>query len=819
MKDNIKLYFTYYIVKMLHTTSLRFSYIRPLKKSILNTRSRRRNASLISCLTLPLGSHAWHTYSSILILLAASLQSIHAQVGIGQWRTHLPYQNANKVMLTDDKAFCSTTGGLFYYNLEDNSVQTISKADGLSDNGVVAMQWSEENGLAVVAYENANVDIISGNDIINVPDIMNKQLPGNKAVNHIYFIDRKAYLSCGFGIVVLDLENIEITDTYYIGDNGEKLAVNQLTSDDTYFYAATESGIKRARMDNAFLIDYHSWENLEELPDPTGEYTAIEQFNDRLFVVHHDAVSDEDELLYYNGTWNIYPLSENQCNELHVSGNELIITGKEKVSIMSENFLIVKEYQGGAPKSTAVDETGTLWIADYGRGLVRVSAGEEKNIQPNGPYSTIAYRMEDKRGKLYSVSGGVTPIYNNVFRPGILMQFNKERWRSSINYDFQDLISIAVDPRDENHVFAASWGYGLVEYKDGEPVEVYNETNSSLQNAVPGQNVVRIGGVTYDDDNNLWMTNTAVQEPISVLKNDGTWKSFRAGGKLSSFAALGEIIYTEYGHLWGIIPKGNGLFAINFNGTIDNEEDDEYKLVSVKDENGKVITNEVFSIAEDHDGNIWLGTNQGILVFYSPERLFTQGSVFAREICIPRDDGTDYCDPLLKTEKVTSIEVDGANRKWLGTADGGAFLVSSNGLNQLYYFNTTNSPILSNSILDICVEGVSGEVFFGTEKGIISFRGEATEGDDIYSDVVVFPNPIRSDYDGPIAIRGLVAETTVKITDISGNLVREIESDGGQAIWDGKDFRGKRVATGPSLVFLANSDANRAAVTKLMVIH
>jgi hypothetical protein len=237
------------------------------------------------------------------------------------------------------------------------------------------------------------------------------------------------------------------------------------------------------------------------------------------------------------------------------------------------------------------------------------------------------------------------------------------------------------------------------------------------------------------------------------------------------------------------------------------------------DENGRVITNEVFSFAEDMNGNLWLGTNQGILVIYSPGELFTGGSVYAREILVPRRDGTDFADALLETRKITSIEVDGSNRKWIGTAAGGAFLVSENGLEQIYNFNTGNSPLLSNSISDIAVDGATGEVFFGTDKGVISFRGTATTGASDYSDVKVFPNPVRETYDGPIAISGLLAETTVKITDIGGNLVNELRSDGGQAIWDGKDFNGNRVATGVYLVFMTNRQPTAAHVTKILFIH
>ncbi len=753
------------------------------------------------------------------ILLAVGMR-LSSQIAIGEWRTHLPYQFTNLVMLSDERAFCSSTGGLFYYDLLEERVETLSKTDGLSDNGIVSMRWNEEEQLALLAYSNANLDIIRGNEIINIPDIMKKAIPGDKTIYDIYFLDGMAYLSCGFGIVVLDLNKLEIKETYYIGDNGDHMKINQVSSDGIYLYAATDNGVRRAAIDDPFLIDFNSWETIDMLPDPNGVYTAAAHLGDRTYVINDPNGVGSDRVFYYDGTWKEDTrFSDMDYAELRSSDEHLILTSESGVRVLSDDFLVLYEYEEGRPRSAILDEQGTLWIADYGRGLVRYEDEQESLIRPNGPFSSIAYKMAASSQALYTVSGGVTAPWNNVFRPGIFQVFENESWRSSIRYNYQDLVTLAVDPRDPGHVFAGSWGFGVVEYSDGVPGTIYNEFNSSLQNAVPGNNVVRVGGLAFDDDDNLWVTNTGVTEPISVMKSDGEWKSFRIDGKLTDYGALSEIIITEEGHMWGIIPKGIGLFALNFNGTIDDEEDDEYKIVNVLDENGRVITNEIFSIAEDLNGNIWLGTNQGVLVYYSPGRLFSDGTLYAQDIIVPRNDGTIYGDPLLQTEKVTAIEVDGSNRKWLGTADGGAFLVSENGQEQIYNFNTGNSPILSNSISDICVSGETGEVFFGTDKGLISFKGTATSGATNYENVRVFPNPVRETYDGPIAIKGLVAETTVKITDISGNLVNELESFGGQAVWDGKDFSGRRVATGTYLIFLANRDATAAHVTKILFIH
>jgi len=258
---------------------------------------------------------------------------------------------------------------------------------------------------------------------------------------------------------------------------------------------------------------------------------------------------------------------------------------------------------------------------------------------------------------------------------------------------------------------------------------------------------------------------------------------------------------------------------MNDNNTIDDTSDDEYKKVSVIDKFGKVITNDVRSFAEDRNGNLWLGTIQGILVIYSPYRIFTEGTVYAQEVLIPRNDDSGLADVLLGTQVVTAIEVDGANRKWLGTAGGGVYLVSDDGLNQIHQFNSSNSPLLSNTITDISVDDASGEVFFGTDKGIISYKSDALGGSTLYDNVVVYPNPVRETFKGPVAIKGLVERTNVKIVDMGGNLVHETESLGGQALWDGTNFRGDRVATGVYMIYLSNSDGTLSHVTKLLFIH
>jgi flagellar hook assembly protein FlgD len=145
--------------------------------------------------------------------------------------------------------------------------------------------------------------------------------------------------------------------------------------------------------------------------------------------------------------------------------------------------------------------------------------------------------------------------------------------------------------------------------------------------------------------------------------------------------------------------------------------------------------------------------------------------------------------------------------------------MSEDGTTELQHFTTDNSPLVSDNIITIAINQGNGEVFFGTEKGIISYKGTATEGALTHTDVYAYPNPVRESYTGTIAIKGLVTDADVKITDISGALIYQTKALGGQAVWDGKNFVGEKAHTGIYLVFSTNEDGSQTVVTKIMIVN
>ena len=225
---------------------------------------------------------------------------------------------------------------------------------------------------------------------------------------------------------------------------------------------------------------------------------------------------------------------------------------------------------------------------------------------------------------------------------------------------------------------------------------------------------------------------------------------------------------------------------------------------------------QTYSIAEDLEGAIWVGTDKGVTVFYSPGLVFSDFNYDAQQILITEGNYGQY---LLSEERVKCITVDGANRKWIGTEKSGVFLLSKDGQEEILHFTKNNSPLFSNNIVDIAINPNNGEVFIATEKGLISYRSDATEGSSKQRSTKVFPNPVREDYNGPIAISGLVTDARVKITDVSGEIIFETIANGGQAIWSGKNKFNERVATGIYLVLSTNMFGEEKMVSKILFIN
>jgi len=772
-------------------------------------------------------------YLFFLVILVVFVQRSSAQSAIGEWTDYQSYASAKNVVDTGDKVYCVTTGGLFYYNKTDNSVQKITGINGLSDVGIQRIAYSKGNNMLLIAYQNANIDLLIGNTVYNLSDIKRKQIPADKTINNIMFSGNLAYLSCGFGIVVVNLEKKEIKDTYFIGPEGDYINVLDMANDGNFLYAATIKGIYRASVTEPNLQNYNNWVKQTNIPHPDKKFNAIELFNGHIIANYTPDEWWNDEMYQLDGnTWSPFLPAVRYASELSVTGNYLVITSRNMVQIYNQNLEKVSDIQkyvlSGTeknviePRSACIDAQNVIWIADQTYGLIKVTSQYER-IAPQGPSDNRIFSLAMNAPDLWIASGGRNESWNNLFyeprfqlnRSGQWSVFDRNIF--PIANDFRDIVCVTADPNNPDHVFAGSWGGGVLEFKDGKFLKRYDNFNSSLQTQLPNtpnDPYVRIGGMDFDSKGNLWITNTGVANVLSVFKTDGTWQSYQLAGLTNKF--VGKIIVTENDDKWVLAPSGNGLYALNSSNSVTKAQPVIARFVN---SDGEYFTNmnELYSMVEDQNGELWVGTSAGVAVFSNPEKVWKDATMYAARPALDIKDGKFH--PLLESEIITAIAIDGANRKWFGTTSSGVFLTSENGNTELKHFTSENSPLLNNEITDIAINQKTGEVFIGTIAGLISYMGEATAANDEFSDVYVYPNPVRETYTGDIVIKGLVEDTDVKITDITGNLVYKATSLGGQAIWDGKNLNGNRCKTGIYLVFLSDALGEKTKITKLMFIH
>ena len=749
-----------------------------------------------------------------------SFSVLKAQTPVGTWSDHLSYTTAKGVAAGSKEIFASTGSSLISYNRAYAELRKITKIEGLTETGISAIAWSEDYNTLVVAYLTTNVDLMKDNTIYNIPDISRKYIPGKKTINRIRINGKYAFLACSFGIVLIDLAKSEIHDTWKPGDTNGTAEVWDIAFGNDTVYAVTGRGVFYADMTNNGLAYYGNWSRISSLPSPYGKYTLGMFTGDRLYVNRTGDNFKCDTIYSIRTGYSVFSAIQSVFNKSFDKGdNGFTVSSPHMIRYYGSDGSLQKTISsyglGSTNISQAIEDEGNIWIADISSGFIKGDNMTDFTVLSlPGPVSDNAVYINASGGKILICGGATDVTWNNAWRRLELSIETDNEWATITSSTLHDPLRAVTDPADNNHLFVSTWGAGLLEYEDNVLTNQYTEGNSPLQTIIAGKPYVRVCGLAMDRNGYLWITQTEVPGSIKILKPDHTWI---VNPVTIDAPTIGDILIARNGYKWIVLPRGYGLFVLDDNNTPEYFDDDRYKKMLVTDSENRIISF-VYCISEDLDGNIWVGTDQGPLIYYNPEKVLDT-DLKAYRIKIPRNDGSGLADYMLGTESVTSIAVDGANRKWLGTLSSGSFLLSSDGKKQIKSFNESNSPLYSNSISSISIDEESGDVWFATSKGVISYRGDATAGADRFENVYSYPNPVREDYSGNVTIRGLMRDTRIRITNISGDLVYKTVSDGGEATWDLTTYNGRHVATGVYLVFCSSSDGSRSCVTKILVIR
>ena len=672
---------------------------------------------------------------TVLLFVICHLSFCPASAQIGTWHNYLAYNEVQDICEADDELYVLASNDLYSYNKSDQSITTYDKVNGLSDTYITHIKWNPKAQRLLIVYQNQNIDMMEkGGGVVNLSDLYQKSMTDDKTVNSIYVNEQYAYLACGFGIVKVDMERIEISESYNLGTSITQVAIS--------------NGSIYAKQKNGQVL--------------TAALT--------------------DNLLNPN-VWHVTTLYD--------------------ASIFN------------------IDRT------DYNNNLEMV-----KTLDPGGPKYNFVNFLRFKHQKLYTCDG----IMGGKFDPGkkgCVQVWDGNEWEiyqddiaSLTGHSYMDIASVDADPSDDTHVFA-SGRVGLYEFKDGKYVKEYNYDNSPLKSHAllsPNKDYIMIESVVYDKNGSLWILNSASAGNSLFELKDGEWISHHKPEFLLSTGDrshdnMVKAMFDSRDILWFC----NDRFIEPALMCYQPSTDAAVCYSTFINQDGTKIEGMygVTDVAEDKDGNIWVGTDVGPFVIDKDNIGKSAEDMVFTQVKVPRNDGTNYADYLLAGIHVTSIMVDNDGQKWIGTNGQGVYVISRDNMKEVHHFTTENSKLLSDIVGSIAMNTKTGEVFIGTENGLCSYMSGITGTIDTMNedDVYAYPNPVTPDYNGLITITGLTDNADVKILSSNGVLIAEGKSSGRFFTWNGRDKNNERVASGVYMVATATSSGEKGVVCKIVIIN
>ncbi|WP_431133383.1 two-component regulator propeller domain-containing protein [Psychroserpens mesophilus] len=772
------------------------------------------------------------------------------------WEGHFSYLNITGLSSSEDVLYAASENAVFTFDYNTNEIDKISTIEGLSGGSISSVHHSEDNNLLIIGYNTGLIDIVlSDNEVLTVIDILNKVTipPDKKNINHFYEHEGLLYISTDYGISVYDLERLEFGDTYFIGSGGSQITVNQTTIYNGFVYAACSNGngIKQADLLNPNLIDFNQWNTIR-----SGDFKAIEHVDNKIYAIAFnravfDVLVDPFVQIFQ------YPLLPNDMRSI---GSDLIVTTEDAVYVYDSLFNLIATVNNDAALgirfiASTINNQGDIFIGTSGivndgkpgRGVLKTSFSNTSafdEIYPEGPLNNNVFSIKTPPNEIWAVFGGYSRTFNfdgGIRRAGV-SHYKNEEW---INTPYDSIASvienplflsnIAINPFDNNQVFIGSYWSGLIEFNNEVPTTLYNQANSTLTPFAG--NFKLITSSVFDRNGVLWVLNARNPRPLNKFEN-GEWTSY-------DFTSIIPVppFNTNLGFTTLVVDNQDNKFAGSFSfgvvGFNENGEGDE--LISfLSGEENNMPSIYVKALAIDNNGQLWIGTEEGLRILFNPANFFDNpviNNIVILEEGIPKE--------LLSNQLITTIAVDGSNNKWVGTSDSGLFYFSPDGQQTIFQFTKDNSPLPTNNINEVSIDPSTGKVYIATSNGLLSFSSGGTKPEETLEEAFVYPNPVRPEYNilgsnnlndinNGVKISNITENVNIKITDIEGNLVAEAQSginqrssstnynfaiDGGTAIWNGKNMANNIVATGVYLIFISDLDSFETKILKLLIVR
>ena len=741
-------------------------------------------------------------------------------IPVEQWRSHLPLNETHSVAIVGNEIIAASSYGLLRYDLVNDVLSDFTKVNGLGGTSITAIKASPNSKELLIGYEDGLLELWSENNIIQIPDIpASGRYPGKSRINSISFDgENRAFIATGFGVVELDLTFGVTKGTYVLSQDGSTVEAFDIEIYGDSVFVSSEKGFWSASvMDPLYLIS--NWKQDQRWLDTAINEIAVSENGCLISINQNEAV-----WLRNNGIWSKINLNNslgNKIKEITKKENGYIITRNFDVIVTNEYCVQKQSYASALgnnenfkPFDAIILDNGTIWIANSSRGLTfidNLDYAQHRTITAP-PYSSV-FDLEFSDHGIDVFSGAIDPTWTASYCNQGVFTFRDENW-SVLNSlelnEAKDILSKVVNPGDTSHWFVSSWGKGVLEFKNGRLDSIWNSDNSTLMDAlgsVPGD--VRAGGMLWGNDDALWVTNALSNQPLHRYDpQTKEWKSFGLG-PFNGLSIRG-IKQTNNDVFW-IQSRTDGLLAVSI-----NEDNSSLRRLTTGVNNGNLPSSSVNSFVFERDNELWIGTLDGLVICFNPDDALSGGNIDAQALLVEENG---IVQKVLSGENILSMAVDGANRKWIGTADGGLFLLSPDGLKTLAHFTKSNSPIFSNRVNSLAIDDKSGEIFIGTSNGLVSYRSSAIEPFLNLNKIQVFPNPYEPKHFGPISLRGLTEGSYVKVTNSSGRLVFEGSASGGQFSWTTNGLNDTPVPSGIYLFWITNPLGTETKVAQGVIIR
>ncbi|MEQ8628750.1 hypothetical protein [Ekhidna sp.] len=692
-------------------------------------------------------------------------------IAVGTWRTHFSYSNAQHLAVTPEKIFCAAENGLFSRDIESGETRKLSKIDGLADVGVSAMAYDEVANALVIGYRSGYIDFVFEDQILTIEDLANSSLDVDKSINDITSVNGQTYLATDIGVIVVETNEAEIVENFVnIGTAGVEVVVLQILARNDSLFIRTSEGIQSGSLAKN-LLDFSNWNRYAG----SAGYTNLIMVNDEMYA------TSGSNLLVLTSAWT------DTGADLPSGADQLFNVNETLITVAADGTL--HQWSGDAfetlTSSSATDLNdivqinGSFYLADGLQGLIDPSGN---TFSPDGPVSDSFSNFRVVSNELFGFHAPSASTYDGSEQQSEYSVFSGGQWDVRSISGFTNVSDVA---RFNGNYYYASIGDGL-----------FDESNETIIADIPDSATEADTIITsLNAGDQLWVSSFANSDPIHTLDGESNWTSYSASLVFDN--EFISIDLSETGVAW--LGSSSGTITVFEPGEGNTD------VISTTDGLPSAFTD----INISTEDNAWVGTSQGPALFPSASFIFSDS-----EAVLPTFENRI----LFEGEPINAVMTDGGNRIWFGT-NSGLWVYDENTSEQVAVFNESNSSLPSNKVLALEYSGSNGEVFIYTDQGMVSYRSASSFGLPRHSNVNIFPNPVRPEYQGLVGLKGLARNVNVKVTDINGNLVAEVEANGGTASWDLMDIRGSKVATGIYLFFSATSDGEDTYVGKIAVVR